>query len=216
MLHATTALYTHTVIKEKPVDASTKEKSEDEKASGWYRWRNMALEMYNINYRYSDIVLEERDTNPQDWEQAIAHAYLGYEGLGVLRAGDRAPEAPGLIGADGQGTSLFALFKPTIHTMLVFTIEGQEQLTADITASVARYPKEAVQTLLILGEGSESGAFPSQTELVDQDGHAHNAYFVEKGKVNIVVVRPDGFIGAIVMDASGVQRYFMNIFDAAA
>ncbi|KAK0196703.1 FAD-binding monooxygenase [Armillaria mellea] len=64
MLHATIQLYTHTVAKEKP----TKDTKEDEKASGWFRWRNTALEMYGINYRYSSIVLEERDTEPQDAE----------------------------------------------------------------------------------------------------------------------------------------------------
>lgn len=214
MLHATTALYTHAVITEKPIDTSEMEKTEDEKVSGWWRWRNTALEMYGINYRYSDIVLEERDTKSQDKEQAIAHAFSGYEGLASLRAGDRAPEAPGLIDSSMQETSLLAIFKPTAHTILVFTAEGKEQLTAEVIASATKYPEGTVQTLLILSE--ESGTFTSLTELVDRDGHAHRAYLVEKDKVNIVLVRPDGFIGAIVMDATGVERYFANIFDGVA
>ncbi|PBK78586.1 hypothetical protein ARMSODRAFT_1011146 [Armillaria solidipes] len=122
MLHATTQLYTHTVAKEKPVDAPEKDTKEDEKASGWFRWRNTALEMYGINYRYSQIILEERDTKPQDPEDILAHAYSGYEGRGSLRAGDRAPEAPGLVGKEGE-TTLLKLFKPSVHTVLVFASE---------------------------------------------------------------------------------------------
>lgn len=214
MLHATTDLYTHAVIKEKPIDVPEKEKTE-EKASGWWRWRSTALEMYGINYRYSDIVLEERDNKSQDKDQAIAHAFSGYEGLGVLRAGDRAPEAPGLVSSSGgQEISLLDLFKSTAHTILVFTIEGNEQLTAEVISSTTKYPKDAVYTFLI--SAKEPGTLTGLTELVDRDGYAHSAYLVEKGKANIVVVRPDGFIGAIVMDAAGMQRYFANIFDCVA
>jgi hypothetical protein len=90
MLHATTQLYTHTVKKEKPIDKPAE--AEDEKASGWFRWRNSALELYGVNYRFSTIVVEERDTQALDPEDVIARAYSGYEGLGSLRAGDRAPE----------------------------------------------------------------------------------------------------------------------------
>jgi hypothetical protein len=66
---------------------------------------------------------------------------------------------------------------------------------------------------IFLITAKESGTFTGLTELVDRDGYAHSAYLVEKDKANIVVVRPDGFIGAIVMDAAGMQRYFTNIFD---
>ncbi|KAI0314589.1 FAD binding domain-containing protein [Amylostereum chailletii] len=103
MLHATTQLYTHTVAKEKPLDTSTGT-PDDDKASGWFRWRNGALHMYGINYRFSDIVLEERDATPQDDEDTRARAYQGYEGARTLRAGDRAPEAPGLVSADRKET----------------------------------------------------------------------------------------------------------------
>ena len=106
MLQATTALYTHIIIQEKPPAAP--QTNENENETGWFRWRNSAVLMYGINYRYSDIVLEERDTTPQDKEEALAHAYSGYKEPRVLRAGDRAPEAPGLISNQSRlETSLF-------------------------------------------------------------------------------------------------------------
>lgn len=202
MLQATSVLYTHIVTPE--------QKAENE--TGWFRWRNLALLMYGINYRYSDIILEERDTTPQDKEEAMAHAYSGYEGLGVLRAGDRAPEAPELISTQHRlKTSLFEQYKLTLHTVLVFTTEGERQLVMEVIALVKSYPKDAVQVIVIASE--ESRDFTGTNVLIDRDGHAHNAYLAPNDTVNIVVVRPDGFIGAIVMDVVGVQRYFSKILD---
>ncbi|PBK78579.1 hypothetical protein ARMSODRAFT_947517 [Armillaria solidipes] len=193
MLHATTQLYTHTVAKEKP----TKDAKEDEKASGWFRWRNTALEMYGINYRYSSIVLEERDTEPQDAEDVLAYAYSGYEGRGSLRAGDRAPDAP--LG----GTTLFSLFKSTVHTVLVFS-----KWSADLEAGLKTLPSAAVQTFVIVDANER---LEGVSMLVDSEGHARKAYMVEEDSPAIVIVRPDSFIGAIVTAVEGVERYFSKI-----
>ncbi|KAJ7905507.1 hypothetical protein B0H14DRAFT_3420674 [Mycena olivaceomarginata] len=45
--------------------------------SGWLRWRNNALRLYGVNYRSSEIAVEERDTQPLDPEDVIARAYSG-------------------------------------------------------------------------------------------------------------------------------------------
>jgi hypothetical protein len=202
MLHATSALYTHVVTPEDKAEYET----------GWFRWRNPALQMYGVNYRSSDIVLEERNTMFQDKEEALAHAYSGYKRLAVLQAGDRAPEAPGLISNHGQlKTSLFEQYKLTAHTVLVFTTEGQEGLVMEVITSVKSYPEDAVKTVVISSE--ESRDFTGANVLIDAAGHARRAYFVQKDTVNVVVVRPDGHIGGIVMDAAGVHRYFAKIFD---
>ncbi|KAK0463731.1 uncharacterized protein EV420DRAFT_1638653 [Desarmillaria tabescens] len=193
MLHATTQLYTHTVAKEKQV----KDTKEDEKASGWFRWRNTALEMYGINYRYSSIVLEERGMEPQDAEDVLAHAYSGYEGRGSLRAGDRAPDAP--LG----GTTLFNLFKSTVHTVLIFS-----KWSADIEMGLRTLPSAVVQTFVITNSNMQLGGV---SVLVDNDGHARKAYMVEEGSPAIVIVRPDSFIGAIVTGVGGVKRYFSKV-----
>jgi hypothetical protein len=199
MLHATSALYTHVVR----VVKDEGKPEEDENASGWFRWRNTALEMYGINYRYSPIILEERDTTPQNEEDMKARAYQGYEGLGSLRAGDRAPEAPGLI-LDGAETSLFALFQPSKHTVLIFSATPTS--VDGILSVAAAYPEGAVQTFVVHKASGQEGG-----KLVDRDGHAFASYLVNEG-TSIVVVRPDGFIGAIVNDAEGLKRYFTMIF----
>ncbi|KAK0228928.1 FAD binding domain-containing protein [Armillaria fumosa] len=179
--------------KEKPA----KDTKDDEKASGWFRWRNTALEMYGINYRYSSIVLEERDTELQDAEDVLAHAYSGYEGRGSLRAGDRAPDAP--LG----GTTLFSSFKSTVHTVLIFS-----KWSADLEAELKTLPSAAVRTFVITGANEP---LEGVSILVDSEGHTRKAYMVEEGSPAIVVVRPDSFIDAIVTDVEDVKRYFSKI-----
>lgn len=48
--------------------------------------------------------------------------------------------------------------------------------------------------------------------LIDQAGHAYRGYVVEEGEIEIVVVRPDGVVGAIVRGAAGLERYFEGVF----
>ncbi|KAF9017773.1 hypothetical protein BDZ89DRAFT_960743, partial [Hymenopellis radicata] len=186
MLHATSKLYTHA------------------KKSGWFRWRNSALEMYGINYRYSDIVLDERSALSEDKEDMLAHAYAGYEGRGTLCAGDRAPEASGLVRGDGEETSLLRLFCPAMHTVVVFGDMGVVN-----GVSVKNLPGDCVQVYGIVkkGTGKDEGDV-----FVDRDGHAYGAYMVGEGDGIMVVVRPDGFIGAVVKDWEGVETYFGKIF----
>jgi len=51
--------------------------------------------------------------------------------------------------------------------------------------------------------------------LEDTKGHASASYHSElQGGCDIVVVRPDGIIGAVVRGAEGVERYFGRIFNA--
>ncbi|KAJ7647809.1 FAD binding domain-containing protein [Roridomyces roridus] len=200
MLHATSALYTHVVREVKDGGIPTQKPDEDEKQSGWFRWRNSALEMYGINYRYSPMIVEERYTSPQSEEDMKARAYEGYEGLGTLRAGDRAPEAPGLV-LDGAETSLFALFQPSKHTVLFFVPDKQTAVDGILEVAGA-CPEGTVQTFVV---SKDSGT------LIDRDGHAFSSYRVVKG-INVVVVRPDGFIGCIVASEAGLKLYFEGIF----
>ncbi|KAK0196716.1 hypothetical protein F5146DRAFT_1099167 [Armillaria mellea] len=190
MLHATTQLYTHMVAKENP----NKDTKEDKKASGWFWWRNTALEMYGINYQYSSIVLEERDMEPQDAEDVLAHVYSGYEGRGSLCAGDRAPDAP--LG----GMTLFSLFKLTVHTVLIFS-----KWSTDLEVILKTLP---VQTFVI---ANANESLEGVSVLVDSEVHARKAYMVEEDSLTIVIVRPDSFIGAIITDVEGVEWYFSKV-----
>jgi hypothetical protein len=58
----------------------------------------------------------------------------------------------------------------------------------------------------------ETEGFGAATIAIDRDNHARRAYLVEGNSVTVVIVRPDGFIGAIVNTIEGIERYFKKIF----
>ena len=93
---------------------------------------------------------------------------------GGLLAGDRAPDAP-LRGAAGQMTRLFELFKGPHWTLLGYEVA-----------------REAVAPRA----GLRIHTFGARGDLIDEGGHFREAYGVSSG--DWVLVRPDGYIGAIV------------------
>ncbi|WP_441234817.1 FAD-dependent oxidoreductase [Bradyrhizobium sp. 930_D9_N1_4] len=93
--------------------------------------------------------------------------------VGVL-AGDRAPDAP-LRGAAGQPMRLFELLKGLHWTLLGYQAER------------GAMPARTGLHIHCIGPGSE---------LVDDNGHFLGAYSVSSG--DWVLVRPDGYIGAVV------------------
>jgi hypothetical protein len=93
-----------------------------------------------------------------------------------------------------------------------------------LSGAIARQPESAVRGVLIVCPESElesreaaaaAGALANglfEQVLVDRDGHAYAGYnvpVVSGEKVTVVVVRPDGFIGARV---HGIEWYFGHIF----
>lgn len=50
--------------------------------------------------------------------------------------------------------------------------------------------------------------------IVDGEGHVSVAYDDFSTEGSITVIRPDGYVGAIVRGADGVLRYFSKIFSA--
>lgn len=91
-----------------------------------------------------------------------------------LLAGDRAPDAP-IRGAAGQSTRLFALFKGAHWTLLGYEVERDD---------VPPRPGLHIHTVGACGD------------LADEDGYLRDAYGLTSG--DWVLVRPDGYIGAIV------------------
>ena len=184
-------------------------------ASGVFRWRNNALRQLEINYRWSPIVLDARGSDGRDAEELMAHAYDGYPEEPV-RAGDRAPEAPGLVDAMGKETSLFELFKPDRHTLLVFSPPSLESSIPNIVAFALRSPLAGVMQTLILHRESVPEGVEGATGYLDREGHAHKAYGIEGQAVVVCVVRPDGYIGAFVDDVEGLETYISRIVDGLA
>ena len=108
---------------------------------------------------------------------------------GVL-AGDRAPDAP-LRGAAGQPRRLFDLFEGPHWTLLGY--------------------QPARQTRVSVRDGLHIHIVGPNGDLEDASGHLQSAYGVVAG--DWVLVRPDGYIGAIVSSSelTALQPYFDRV-----
>ncbi|EEB92203.1 hypothetical protein MPER_09321, partial [Moniliophthora perniciosa FA553] len=113
--------------------------------------RDWDTRQFGINYRGSLLTLDTGD--PQ------AH----------LRAGDRAPEAPGLIIAStGQSKSLYR-----------------------IVDLISQLPTNAVKRVLIYPQGTKPSIVGGDG-IIDSDGYAFEHYNVKAKEQKVVIVRPDG------------------------
>jgi 2-polyprenyl-6-methoxyphenol hydroxylase-like FAD-dependent oxidoreductase len=99
---------------------------------------------------------------------------------GMLAAGDRAPDAPCLRG-NGDPTRLFTLFAGPHWTLLRFGPDAP------------RLDDERIHSHQI------------GTDLLDADWHIHQAYDVKDG--GAVLIRPDGYIGAITTRSAALAAY---------
>jgi hypothetical protein len=97
------------------------------------------------------------------------------ERRGGLLAGDRAPDAP-VQGADGQPSRLFTLFQGPHWTLIGYEFER-------LSAVKPRFDLR----IHIVG---------SRGDIIDNGGNIRDGYCVRAG--DWVLVRPDGYIGAIV------------------
>ena len=128
-----------------------------------------------------------RDT--QQLDLSYAGASLAFGRVGATRrlfAGDRAPDAP-VRGAAGQSARLFNLFQGPHWTLL-----GYE---TDRTSAIASRPALCIH---LVGE---------KGDIVDDGGHMRDAYDLRPG--DWVLVRPDGYVGAIV--SSDEVSYLENV-----
>ncbi|KAK0489308.1 FAD binding domain-containing protein [Armillaria novae-zelandiae] len=169
-------------------------------AEGWRR--GPELYQFGVNYRGSPIVIDEEGT-PESVDP-----YRSGEG-GPLCAGDRAPDAPGLVSVQGEKTHLFDIFRTSYHTVLIFP--GPDLEVKAILDLVKSYPVGTVKSVVILDQNATPtvDGFPADFVLTDGDGYARKHYNDRNG---IVVVRPDGIVGALVGGADGLKQYFKGIF----
>ncbi|KAI0821141.1 monooxygenase [Irpex lacteus] len=178
--------------------------------------QGILFKQLKVNYRWSSIVVDQQ---PRDVGSDQMAAYLPQEDT-ELRAGDRAPDAPGLVPLQSgtldrnAATSLFDIFCPTYHTLLLF--EPAEGLVGGVEHALASLPQELFRKVLILSPGTTLSTSHNDgsgfTVLVDTDGHASAAYHPTRRGFSLIVVRPDGAIGAILKDVEGLQRYLGGIF----
>ncbi|KAL1723926.1 FAD binding domain-containing protein [Schizophyllum commune] len=196
MLQKTTALFSKTLALFKQGAGTAADDAEKE----WQRTRS-EMEQFGVNYRGSGIVLDER--NPL--ADAVPSAYGS--GDGVLRAGDRAPSAPVSCAGDAWVQKLFDVFGCEKHTILVFT--SKAEVARAVVDAVNSLPEGVADVVVVAPEGQVLGVAGAKF-LQDVDGQAASIYQVDHEPA-IVVVRPDGVIGAIVLEAGGIGRYFAEI-----
>ena len=182
--------------------------------------RGGVLHMLGVNCRWSSIVLDER--TPKETTPVDPYGVTRIEAnINIVRAGERAPEAPGLqiIGAsalsDGQETTLLEIFCPSYHTVLIFS-DGTDK-AGQMVSALKAYPTDLLRTVVIHANGtarlpSSAGA---DLTVVDRDGHAHDAYQVARGEFMTFIVRPDGVVGGVVRRMYGAKQYFDGLFGSA-
>lgn len=173
--------------------------------------RSPQLSMLGINYRWSSIVLDQRSYTQLASNDELEN--LAYDSGELLVAGDRAPDAPDLvIGAD-QVTSLFDLLSPSRHTILLFTSAGNSKSVSSIHHSVQHsFPDGQQKTLIVYP--CPPTEFSCDNTAFDHDGFAYAAYKIKKDENHptVIIIRPDGIIGAIGYEASDVDEYSSLIF----
>lgn len=205
----------------------SKVKEQTDPASGLSR--SQELMMMGINYRWSSLVVEQRSSaaDKPTVEDLHAHSYCGWAGL--PQAGDRAPDASGLIITPATSdttprgenmTTLFDVFRPDRHTVLLFVNSEERLILAELQAALGLFSRDTVQTLVISRQREVISYLTSVSTFhavaLDEQGYATAAYLgdssTSSSSVLGAVVRPDGFIGAFVKDAGGLQEYHSKIF----
>ena len=142
--------------------------------------RLVAAEVLGLSTRLLDetkrgIMKRGREVKQLDLGYAGSSLALASSRLdGVLLAGDRAPDAP-ILQAAGQPTRLFELFKGPHWTLIGWHTERTQ---------IAPRPGLHIH---IIGPGGD---------LSDDRGHMRDGYGLSSGEW--VLVRPDGYIGAII------------------
>ncbi|KAF7318435.1 FAD-binding-3 domain-containing protein [Mycena chlorophos] len=216
MLSLTTELYQKTMDTFK---LQQQDKDDDAFVLGQ---RGRETSMLGINYRGSSIISDSniagagRGAGPAAAYDIEAHTHA------VARPAYRAPDAPGLKLEGSTGTqtrSLFDVFDVTKHTVLVFASPGSGSKDLDaILGFVSSLPEGAAQAVRVLPAGfpetENSGKF--ELTLVDALGHAYKEYGASNTAVSVVVIRPDGVVGAMERDVDGLKGYFRKVLSISA
>ena len=174
--------------------------------------RGFELRMLGVNYRGSPVVVDERNTE----KDGVVDPYRG--GLdGTLRGGDRAPAAPGLVDlADESTTTLYDLLSPSKHTILVFA--GEDGVAQEALESVGGAFPQGTAEIVVIHPKSFAGSVPASEArphriLLDKEGYAFKHYHVDAAdRSRMFVIRPDGFVGAIVNGLEGLKKYADLVF----
>ncbi|KAL5508462.1 hypothetical protein ACEPAH_6081 [Sanghuangporus vaninii] len=197
-------------------------------------FRGRKLFQLDLNYRWSPIVFDERrpavsaSSGESNNKERDAYGKPDHD----LRAGDRAPDAPGLVvlhkssrpigkigkvveGAEDGVIRLFDTFDPTAHISLVFS--SDQSFIKAVQDVLKVLPDGLIRTVLIVPQDASISSVGEDVDLVldDKEGHAYKGYGIEKDANVVMIVRPDAMIGAFAVSLSGVERYLNKVFVVA-
>ncbi|PCH36622.1 FAD/NAD(P)-binding domain-containing protein [Wolfiporia cocos MD-104 SS10] len=151
------------------------------------------MKQLTINCLWSSIVRDER--MPAGEKSAVDPYGLMTAKGDPIRAGDRAPDAPGLVDANTGSADAISLFR-------VF-VKVTEAYSRDIIHVVVIRSQDATDVVTAVGT--------AYMDLIDREGHAYKNYSVAAGRFTAVIVRPDGVVGGIVSGGKGLKGYFDTI-----
>jgi len=168
--------------------------------------RGLKLYQLDINCRDSPVVVDR----------------LGGESYKLgkrLRAGDRAPDAPGIVPLNAglrPGTvQLFDIFSSNRHTALIFVKDNEN--VVPYLELLKHYPQDTILPVIVLqqGDGRNMEVFGRANVVRDSAGHTWGSYSTEHG-TRIAIVRPDGCVGALGPSPGVVEEYRDLVFGTSA
>lgn len=167
-----------------------------------------------VNYGWSPIVIDERDSHDPSLASEIASMNPYGKEIEKVHAGDRAPDATHII--DGPTTTtIFDLLSVRTHTVLVFPGTcGAPEIQHDLGVVDQLRTCGAICLFLVVQPadiGFENLSALCDRILVDTAGYAVTGYGIAARAKTFVVIRPDGVIGAYASEVDGLQRYFSAI-----
>lgn len=155
------------------------------------------LRQLGVNYRSSSIVV-----NVEKPEIVSPYGALGKK----LHAGDRAPEAPGLIDVEtGKAISVFGILSSSRHTAFIFS-DSINKANSILEPLRASHPSVFQEAFILRSFIKFPTSSHCRLVLHDSGGYAYKGYQVGTQE-KVVVVRPDGVIGAISHGAEGLKKY---------
>lgn len=176
--------------------------------------RGTDMSQLGVTYRGSSIIGEDNIC-----DTIVKVSGYNKDSETAACSGDRAPEIPLLINATEAGghehKSVFDILSPSHHSVLVFAKRYDEHSALALSTVINQLPGKTVRSILILpseSNTSELGLVYYDQVFIDSGDHGYAGYGLPTDQTWIVVVRPDGVIGARVCDVAGVERYFQKIF----
>ncbi|KAH8835090.1 monooxygenase [Flagelloscypha sp. PMI_526] len=187
--------------------------------------RRADTDQLGVNYRWSSIVLDEFQEKTKDTGSTVLSAYEIDHAQRGARAGERAPSACGLLDLHGNKIEnvLLDLFNVRYHRILVFSHDNDQDFAAALKAIISKWNSatyaDALKVTWIWPQGTVhvhglEKILPNFQFVVDAEGSAYSIYGVtrEDGP-RIVIVRPDGVVGAVVRAATGIETYCNRVFN---